>query len=554
MGLVSEIRNRNRTLVRQVLNAIRVTNEVIDNDNVDNALDYLSRYNDDEQVMDAIADRWSTGLRVTGDGTKGGYEEYSKVADKTVLENDEWITTGLGRRIVTTIANLFTSETGYWDWVTGDETTEDVQSVIEGHRIAGGCYNEIANADFCSVAVGVGPMMIDWRGGADTGHLKYRAFSPSCIRAVFPDEVIDNGVARGVDYTDIEDASMVSIQLASGTSTGTTASDKQQYLAIFGRSDRPGYENGRHVVYESQRWDDVPDPGKGGTDWDYPIGSGNIANPLTIAGTLSDEYVPEYPLITLRGGYDVTTDKLFPVTTSFFRNCLEIDTELSRIAHCAVLAARGTNWIKDPASAGLPSSLEGDVALKIDQEIGNTGQPANNSQIAFDVIKGMSVMLSEGMNVPGYQVVSGTGSMMPEAGIALMIKTQPLIDHRNRRTKLNKSEVEKLWQIEKGLHRVYTGQPLAGPDVTQVWVSGRHALPEDETAKLTRITIALEKGLMDMPTAIMELRNLPHLRAAKAYLDEMKERNAEYADMMPKQQRTGIQARGKRQQPGQGVG
>ena len=546
---------RNNQILRLFYDSLRVTNEEITDDNIEKALDFLSRADDDEQVEDGIIDRWATKLKKAED--EGGYDEYVSGSDENKAERSEKLNTGLGQRIVSTVADLFTNPTGYFEYVSVGEDGEeipvdDVEALIEEHRTLGGFSTEVANADYCSVAVGVGPLWVDWRGG-ETGHLKYRAFSPSCIRAQYGASVIDNGVERGVDYTDLGDASMVSIQLASGTDTGTTAADKQQYLAIYGASDRPGYENGRYVHYEARRWEDVPDPGQGGVDWYYPPNSDSIANPLTIAGQmLPEETIPEYPFVMLRGGYDVTTDKLLPITSSFFKSILELDIEFSRIAHCAMLAARGTNWIKDPNNAGLPHTLEGEVPLRDGQELGNVGQPASNAQQAFEIVKGLSIIVAEGMNVPGYQVISGQS--MPESGIALMIKTQPLIDYKARRAKLNHSEVNKLWRIERGLHRVYANKPLAGTDVTQNWVAGRHLMPEDPTAKLMRITTAVEKNFMDPLTAIMELYDLPHKRAARARLEEMQELRAEFADMMPKAQQAqqaprGLQPRGRRVPP-----
>jgi hypothetical protein len=73
-------------------------------------------------------------------------------------------------------------------------------------------------------------MFIDWK----SGHLNYIPVSPCSIRFKYHDKISDNEEDRGVDYTDIDDATVMVIKLAGQPS----AIDKQSYLAINESSDQ----------------------------------------------------------------------------------------------------------------------------------------------------------------------------------------------------------------------------------------------------------------------------------------------------------------------------
>ncbi len=203
--------------------------------------------------------------------------------------------------------------------------------------------------------------------------------------------------------------------------------------------------------------------------------------------------------------------------------------------------------LEDPKNQGAPSSVEGNVLLRKEQKLATTGVPSSNAVQSMEVVKDVHVMISEGMNVPGYMAVGSTSQVTPDSGVKIFIETQPLYTHLTKRASKNETNVERVYDIEKGLVQVYTGKPLASPDVTQVWVSGRHTLPEDETAKLTRIKAALDAGLMTRPMAIMELYNLPHVRAAIKKIEQMDKQNTDFPPPTTQAPKTGLQARGKRQ-------
>jgi len=537
---------RNRDILRQAWGEFRQKNAEIEDANVDSALSYFSRLTDHDEVLDSIQKRYATGIR-RPDPTKtdgGAYETYTKQgASITIESGSEKVTSGVGHRICTELADLHTNPTTYYDYVTiteGEDGTkeevpsEDTEKLITTQRYAGGYWTETPNADYISVAVESGPLFVSFVGG----HLQYKAFSPSCLHAIYGDTIVDNGEERAPDYTDLEDAVVVVLELNNGSQTNTTAADQQQYLAIFGRSET--YQFGRSVTYTASKWDSIPDIGtQGSVDWRTK--GGEIANPLSWYAAKSKlDSAVEYPIAIMRGGLTIINDKLLPTSTSLFENCKEIDLAMSRILHCSLLSARGTNAVLNERGAPLPETLEGNIALQNGQTIVTLDQPVANSVGAMEILVQVAKSVAEGYSVPGYHILSSAGATTPESGVALYIRTQPLIEHRDRREKVNAHAVQKIWEIEKGLYEVHTGKALAGPGVVQVWHPGRYTMPESQIDKTTRIQAALDAGLMSYPSAIMELHNLPNMTVAKARIDEMNADNAEY----PPPSKAGAQAPG----------
>jgi hypothetical protein len=444
----------------------------------------------------------------------------------------EVITSGTGRKILGTLSNLFTNPTQSWTYLSedGKPLEEDDVAELFAHREAGGFHNALPQADWISNAVGTGPNLISW----SSGHLTYNPFSPACVYARYHDFVMDEGEPRGVDYKNLEDATVVVVETIQA-STNTSA-DQSQFLAFFGRSN--DYPFGRMVQYVSNNWDgwpDVNDPNA----IDYRLDSGEIANPLSWLAATGEGVGVEYPIIMIDGGISVTHEKIAPVSTSLYENCLEIDVAFSRLLKDSLENALGTKAIRSGMTTHLPRTLSGVVHLMDDQEMQIHFVPNSNAEIAFKITKEQARAIAESHGVPGYMIISEAGAL-PESGIALAIRTQPLMHNRDTRIRLNKTPVSKMFDIERGLYQVHTGEPLL-PNTKQVWNPGRFIMPENELDKLTRLSTALDKKAISYVRFIRDLHNLATDDDAVKFIEEINEQNTEFpAPAAPAAPRPGL--------------
>jgi len=512
---------RGKDILRFSLRELQAVSIEIDNINVDDALSYFGRQEDVKAVRDKMVDRFATG--VYKDET--GFEFFIKAAESEMIDAGlyESVTSGLGPRVVASLANLFTLPTQSWDWVGPDSVrNEEVTARMVAIREHGQFQEGITKADQIAVSVNTGPLMIASQGGT----LRYMPFSPSCMYAMYHDEVYEEGQLRGVDYTDIEDATVVIVQVSQKRDSNVSNPNEAAFLAIFGRSEE--YPNGRYVSYLATDYDEIPDVGNEKA-YDYVGPDGNPANPLSLyANQNPDRYIPEYPFVIFRGGYDLTTDTLLPVTTSLWESCLEVDVAFSRLLKDSLRSARGTTVFRNPDGDPLPPSLEGDVVMSGDnQTMEFLGRDASNSVSALNVVRQLARSVAEGFSVPGYQVMSETTSI-PESGVALTIRTQPLIDFRDRRVEMNKSAVRRLFEIEKALIAFHGLDEPISEDVSQVWIPGRYIIPEAKIDRVNRLSIALDKDLIDYVRAVRDYHDFSTDEEAMGFIDMMEERKADY--------------------------
>jgi hypothetical protein len=520
--MIDYLLNRNRDVIRQSLKEVKAMDVEADADMVDDVLDYFERRTDHYQIREKMKSRFGIGVKKTDGET--GYETYSREGFKEQVEagSYETIPSGVGNKIIISLATLFTNETQSWAWVEEGEggtvaKNDEVAQVIQQHRLAGGFEVSMADADFISVAIDSAPILLSW----SAGHMTYRPFSPACLYAKYHDTIFDGGEERGVDYTDIEDASVVVIKLSSNRADSSEDPENDQYIAFFGRSDE--YPYGRQVTYNAKSWDKWPLPNTSGTESVLP--SGELYNPLSWLAATSDDYTGiEYPIAILRGGVTITSDTLTPISTSMYESILEVDLAYSRLMKDALSGARGKDLIKNELGAPLPRSLEGAVALQKGQSLEVTGRPAINAKFALDVINDDAVLIGSGFGVPGYMLVTDALAV-PTSGIALAIRTQPLIEARSRRISLNKEQVEKVYQIERGLIEVHGDVKL--PKAKQVWNPGRMNIPESEAEKINNLSMAMDKKLKSYVRAVRDYYNLPDDDAAVEMIEKITEQNAE---------------------------
>ena len=512
---------RGKDILRYSLRELQAVAIEIDNTNVDDALSYFGRQEDVDAVRDKMIDRFATG--VYKDET--GFEFFTKVAQSEMIDNGlyESITSGLGPRVISSLANLFTLPTQSWDWLGANgQRNEEVTARISAIREHGQFQASITAADEIAVAVNRGPLMIASQGGG----LRYMPFSPSCMYALYHAEVIEDGQVRGVDYTDIEDATVVIVQVSEKRDGNVSNVNEAAFLAIFGRSEE--FPNGRYVSYLATDYDDIPDVGNEKA-YDYLGPDGKPANPLSLyANQNPDRTVPEYPFVIFKGGYEMSSDTLLPVTTSLWESCLEVDVAFSRLLKDSLRSARGTTKFRNPDGDPIPPSLEGDVVMNGDnQDMEFLGRDASNSVSALNVVRQLARSVAEGFSVPGYQVMAETTSI-PESGVALTIRTQPLIDFRDRRVELNRPEVRRLHEIEKALIDFHDlGEPIP-EDVDQVWIPGRYIIPESKLDRVNRLSIALDQDLVDYVRAVRDYHDFSTDEEAMAFIDMMEKRKEQY--------------------------
>jgi hypothetical protein len=530
----------NREIIRKSIKDEDASSVENSNQLTNSALDYFEMDGDHKHVRAKMKVRGAIGIRKTPG--EAGYETYTKqrTAEKIDSGEMEVVTSGIGTKILRALSDLFTNPTQSWTYLSAEgEPLEDEVAELLAHREAGAFDTSLPQSDWISNAVGTGPLLISW----SSGHLTYSPFSPACLYAKYHDFVLDNDEARGVDYKNLEDATVVVVE--TNSVQGEDGANQSQFLAFFGRSEE--YPLGRMVQYTSNRWDGWPtidDPNTGAIE--YRIDSGEMANPLSWLASIGEGVGVEYPIVMIDGGISVTHDRIAPVSTSLYENCLEIDVAFSRLLKDALANALGTKAIKSGMTTHLPKTLTGAVHLLDGQDMQIHFVPNSNAQIAFEITKGQARAIAESHGVPGYMVISEPGAI-PESGIAMAIRTQPLMHNRDTRIRLNKTPVSKIFDIERGLYQVHTGEPLL-PGVKQVWNPGRFIMPEGPLEKTTRLKAALDAGAIDYVTFVRDSHDLATDKDAIEMIEMMQDE--ERAQYKPPQ----VQAQTVRPGLGTGIG
>ncbi len=550
--------DRSNDLIRRALHEHTYSKQELENSIIDDAVAYFDRTGDHAALKEALTNRFAVGITKTtsledaGSDTETGYETYSKNAKEVQIEQGliEAVTSGIGAKIATALANLFTAENQNWTFVketkSGEkETAEDAEEIIKEHRKVGEFSTTMVNTDYLSCSINGAYAYVSWKGG----HLQYHVVNPSCLYTIYHEAITDDGKLRAVDYGQIEDATAVVLRLSGSI---TAAPDKQQYLAIFGRSEQ--YPYGRHVTYRASRWDAIPDPNTEGVEYVIPEGfkgAGEIANPLSWqAAQDTSVMVPEYPIIAIDGGLAKTSGGLLNLTTSLFDNCIEIDMGYSRLLKDSLNAARGKDVVTNKLGAPLPRSLEGVISLLEGQELEVMGLPAAYAKDAMTVLESEVKSIGSGYSVPDYMLVSDPAGLAAASGVALYLRTKGLIDFRGYRIQANSPQVSRLFLIERGLITVYApGQGKALEGVEQVWDPGTYTIPEDKAEKTARLDAAVKAGFIDHVLAVKEFHNLSTAAEAKALIEEMEGRKAEYPGPQPAAPKRGAMPVGITRQP-----
>ena len=537
--MIDEILERNRELIRRSLKEVEAQKIEIQNSNVSDALDHFERANDLANIRSQLKKRGAIGIRKK-EG-EAGYETYTKQRTAEMIESGEYevISGGLGRKIALARANLFNNPTQSFSYFSGemDEAgkpvpDDEIAANVNAHRKAGGCDSALVDGNYVASAVDSGPVFVQPQGGV----LRYDAFSPANLYFKFHDSITDNGSSRGVDYADVEDCTAMVIQLSAVASD----IDQTSYLAVMGRNDDPGYPLGRYVFFTARNWWDIPDPGDPNAN-DWVTNSGEIANPLSLyAEQTGSASAVEYPIIILKGGLSITNlTTPAPTSTSLYETTLEIDVALSRLMKDSLSSALGTKVITSPKGGEVPRCLEGAVMLYSDQTFEIHSVPIANAQGAMEIVKTESRMIADGFSVPGYQIMAGDTQV--ESGVALYIRTKPLEQEWARSAQINGPEIQRLFEIEKGLHAIHYPEKQFVPEgTTQVWNPGRFIYPESEKEKAERLKAALDAKFISYVRSVRDYHNFATDRQAIEYIQLMEEQNAENPPPTGGQQQSGF--------------
>jgi hypothetical protein len=524
--------------LRQAMEEIRILDLTRDEAIVDEIDSYFNRSDDHDRIKAAIKKRYGIGITVESDPAhpEQPYKLYSRGEFNIQVDAGTIgaIDIGFGQKVVSALATLFTEPGQRFDLAGDDETdTTDQQTLMADIRDSGGMMSAIVNANRASIQCGSAAMFIS----AKNEGLKYQRLIPSQIRCYWPEIILDGDVRRAPDYSDIEDAYAIVIR------TSMVDLEKYNYLAIFSRSE--DWPNGRWVEYTaSPSATKLPDIGEKDS-FEYEI-DGKPANPLSYwANTGGSEYsVPEFPIIPIMG-VTQSTSTPFPVSTSLYEDDIEFTITASHILSKGDDAAGGTDIIElDQVGAGapLPKTLSGAITTLPGQTYRHESRNAADVKTAWEAVQMLKVASASGYAVPDYMMVSEDYALEASSGIALQVKTRPLVKERQRLELINKTNVARIFEIEKALLNMHLADRYRNVEsllpLHMEWSAGPLELPENKQEKAQRLVTLMDKGVIDVIAAIREYNNFATDGEAEEEYNRMKARQQEFPPLVqekPKQ-------------------
>lgn len=522
-------------LTRAPLAILRRARDEDDREALRDAWGYLSRQADIAAVRDLMRSRFAVGVRTNtvdnGTGTPTlESESYTRESDAARVEQGQWETVSgaLGQRIARARATLFTQAGQRYQYTSedGESVDESAADAVRTVREAGGYLTALVEADVLACSLGSGLLHVYWQGE----RLRYEPISPADVYLVYGQrvdtETSRGTISRGVHRADLEDASAVILR----TAGGVDGSGACEWLAYVGRcADWP---DGRMVSYRAREPWPLPAPGPDGvSDYRHSDADG-VSNPLTYladhGAALADLSRCEYPLVVIDGGLVTDHSTPVPTTTSLYESALECELAWSRLLSYALQGARGKDvFERDAASSPrLPRNLD-IITLEPGQHYRVDGRSAGESASAVEVVRAVARTVADGASVPGYLLIAD-GSVVPESGIALAIRTQPLLDDRARRARTNTAAVARLFDIERALLAEYTGQAVIAAGTVQTWTPGELELQRDMAAEGQRLQQALTAQLIDQVAAVREYHRLASDDEALALIEQYAARDAQY--------------------------
>ncbi len=405
------------------------------------------------------------------------------------------------------------------------EALTQAETVYEDYRTAGKARLNLIRCDRLSVACKISYMRLLWR----SGRLVYEPVYPNNLFFAFPRTVTERD-EDGKEYerasvtTEIEDACAVVIRAAESRTSNEVDGDNSNtgtFVAYLGRSD--AYPEGRHLVWQGERWDNIPLPGDESIIEEDPAG-----NPLTRFGNANPEYdAIEYPIIPFYGTDAGAADSLLPTQSiDLPLTMLEIETTACRILTALSDAARGA-WVftkganTTDLAAPFGSMTSTMIMLETDQDARHESLGAQEALTALDGLGQLLRMVAENHDVPGYQVTPDD-SAAPESGIKLAIETKPQTDDRAERAEQTHSSIERLWLVEKAFINMFAPADRRIPlDAVLSWDPGTVEIPESETERVTNIKACEDAGYIDHIEAVRKFHRLGSRAEAEDMIESM---------------------------------
>jgi len=521
---------------RQAIQDISVHQAIVANEsNLDQIASYYSRQTDKDTVQTAMIQAYAIGIGSVQAGEttvetyvhKGFSEEvYSGAIDA--------ITMGWGHKVANAKATLFTEPGSKFSLVHDTiDDVKDVEAMLWKHRNKGGYKTSIISCDKSSVYIGSSSVLTFTRDGS----LHYRKVQPGQVRAIFGewvDETDDNGTTlrRPVNQSNIEDASIVMIRL------GAASIHEYSWLAIIPRTESEKYPYGRYVYFTANAdAATIPDPGEDGV-YDFEM-DGQIMNPLSwYADQHPDQNVQEIPLAIMDGG-TTDVDNLFPICETIYNMSVSFDKKTSHISDKADDKAAGLKvFTQSNESQGQPAprSASGTVILFPGQGIEDKGNDASACKTAHEILHDDKIEAAAAFSVPDFMVSSEDYTVEASSGVALAIKAKPLAQDRENRAGLNAPFVNRLFEIEKAYIAFIDEDDEALINVlvecVQLWDPGTLHLPENKKENAERVSMLVERGMIDTIQGIKELYQLQSDAEAIDFYDKMAERKKEYPPLL----------------------
>lgn len=489
-------------------------------------LGYFGRINDRAQIRNAVIQRFGTGIKQVSDNSGNSWEVYTREGfeQRALAGHIEVVNVGLGHNIISATATMFTEPGQRFSLLSPDgEEIAEVADWLAEFRQDSQYIEGMTDADEEAMQLGCSCLWVDFY----EGRLRYRTVDPGKMKVRFDTAIESEGGTRPVNYMDIEDSTCVIIE------TGTVDEETKAYTAIFGRSYK--YPQGRHVSYTSGAdGKDVPDVGAAGVyEWRNTLGK--HANPLSqYASDNPDIDLPEYPLVMFYGGH-VRRDRLFPLSASLLEESLEADVTASHLRATSADNARGTLALeREQMAAGvpLPDHLYGEVSLEPGQKIVRVPAESTGSITGWEILQQEAVASAAGYGVPDYYVSSQDHTVEASSGVALKIRTGPLIKFRDKRIAINTPSVAKVFEIEKVMIAMFADGDASLirqlESAGQLWDAGEKDLPEEMTEVVETAEKLYARGIYDDIEYIRVIYRLPTEAEAIAKYEELKARGEKY--------------------------
>jgi hypothetical protein len=518
--MIDGMARKNSSVVRGLLSQVQRSQELVSDEVLDDVVEWFDRISCHDKIRRKMKARFGYGVMKGADG----YETYSRAATQKEIDMGfyEAVDVGIGQRIVSALANLFTRKDQNWQFYSSTgETDETTADVIESHRTMGGAYHAQVSADRLACATESGAIRVLWEGGS----LRYEAIAPQHIKVLYGPTVIDDGVARPANITSLDDASAVVVRLSGSVQSVAGHYSDCRWIAYVGRSET--YPDGRCVTYVSpaDAWDRIPAPGTPGTYDVVRSGTEDLCNPLSWLANREEGVLTEYPIVLLRGGHITVSDSVIPTQDTLYDSVVELTLGWSRTLKDALSGALGREVLSNPQGQSIPETTEGVVVLRPGQTYEIKNMSAGSITAAVDTLYAASGAVANGWSVPSYTVVSRIGSA-PDSGVALAIQAAPLMEFSIYREKINARAIVCMFGVERCLINYHLDSAIIPWDAYVTWTAGTLDVPRPEAERVLAITAALDAGLTDSVGAIREYHGLATDAEAQSMYDALRERSA----------------------------